>query len=424
MYLVKKRRVLYVVHNHPGVRPGGAETYALELYEAARAADQFEPLFLARTGPPISNTAPPADGRLIHRINGDPHQFFLYTDGADYDRLYGTARDKDFCVHAFADFLRDQQPAIVHFQHTHFLGYDLIQQVKTTLPDARIIYTLHEFLPICHNNGQMVRTHSAERCTEASPARCHECFPDISTAHFFLRERFIQAQFALVDLFLAPSRFLLERFVAWGLPREKIVFEEYGRELIAPRIENHDMRPYNRLGFFGQFSPYKGVDVLLRAAALLASETVDFHLWLHGANLDLQHGKFREEFHSLVETNRIHVTLAGAYGAADVAGLMAAVDWIVVPSIWWENSPLVIQEAFMNRRPVICSNIGGMAEKVAPGANGLHFQVGDPTSLASVLRRAVTTPGLCEELQAGIPAVYPIADSVQRLTGLYEELLR
>ena len=46
---------------------------------------------------------------------------------------------------------------------------------------------------------------------------------------------------------------------------------------------------------------------------------------------------------------------------------MASVDWVVVPSIWWENSPLVIQEAFGYGRPVICSDIGGMAEKVTDG---------------------------------------------------------
>ena len=56
---------------------------------------------------------------------------------------------------------------------------------------------------------------------------------------------------------------------------------------------------------------------------------------------------------------------------------MAEIDWVVVPSIWWENSPLVIQEAFLHGRPVICSDIGGMAEKVRHGVDGLHFRVGD-----------------------------------------------
>ena len=226
---MSKRRILYVAHNHPSVRPGGAETYALELYEAIRTAGQFEPIFLARCGPPMSNMPAPSGGQLLSRVNADPNQYFLYTDHARYDGFYGITKDKDICVEAFGGFLRDQQPEIVHFQHAHLLGYDLIRQVKTTLPDARILYTLHEYLPICHHNGQMLRTNNYELCREESPTRCHECFPGISPQAFFLRKRFIQSHFALVDRFLAPSQFLLERFVEWGIPRDKILFEEYGR---------------------------------------------------------------------------------------------------------------------------------------------------------------------------------------------------
>ena len=64
---------------------------------------------------------------------------------------------------------------------------------------------------------------------------------------------------------------------------------------------------------------------------------------------------------------------------------MGACDFVVVPSIWWENSPIVIQEALAVGRPVICSNIGGMAEKVSPGVAGLHFQVGDAADLARTM---------------------------------------
>jgi hypothetical protein len=72
---------------------------------------------------------------------------------------------------------------------------------------------------------------------------------------------------------------------------------------------------------------------------------------------------------------------------------MGDVDWVVVPSVWWENSPLVIQEAFQRGRPVICSDIGGMAEKVADGVDGLHFRAGDPEALAATIARAATDPG-------------------------------
>ncbi|MEK0451499.1 MAG: hypothetical protein RL088_3767 [Verrucomicrobiota bacterium] len=427
-----KKRILYVAHNHPSVRPGGAEAYALELYEAMKSSPDFEPIFLAKGGPPMANTLAPTDGALISRVNADPNQYFLYTHGKDYDWLHNTSRNKEACVEAFADFLRAYRPEVVHFQHTLFLGYDFIRQVKTTLPNARILYTLHEYLPICHRHGQMLRTNNEELCMEATPRRCAECFPDIAPAAFFLRERFVKSNFALVDQFIAPSRFLLERFVDWGIPREKIIFEEYGRRPQAPEPEVNGERPRNRIGFFGQFTFYKGPHVLLRAIQQLSEDAAqlkrgsraDLHVWLHGANLDLQTGTYQNEFKALVDANRANLTLAGKYQVAEVPRLMANVDWIVVPSLWWENSPLVIQEAFMNKRPVICSDIGGMAEKVVHEKNGLHFRAGDPRSLAAALHRSTTEPGLWSRLRAGIPDIYNITDSVRRLCGIYHDLLK
>ena len=96
---------------------------------------------------------------------------------------------------------------------------------------------------------------------------------------------------------------------------------------------------------------------------------------------------------------------------------------MAVPSIWWENSPLVIQEAFLHGRPVISSDIGGMAEKVTDGIDGLHFRAADPDSLADTIERAVTTPGLWATLRKGIDEIHPMDQHVERLAGLYDELL-
>jgi glycosyltransferase involved in cell wall biosynthesis len=102
---------------------------------------------------------------------------------------------------------------------------------------------------------------------------------------------------------------------------------------------------------------------------------------------------------------------------------MARVDWVVVPSIWWENSPLVIQEAFLCGKPVICSDIGGMAEKVENGVSGIHFRRGDAEHLAEVMKRAAETPTLWQKLRSGIPEVHGMNDHVARLGLIYRELL-
>jgi glycosyltransferase involved in cell wall biosynthesis len=64
---------------------------------------------------------------------------------------------------------------------------------------------------------------------------------------------------------------------------------------------------------------------------------------------------------------------------------MRSVGWVVVPSIWWENSPVVIQEARRAGTPLIVSDIGGMAEKAEAGVDGLHFKRGSPVDLARAM---------------------------------------
>jgi glycosyltransferase involved in cell wall biosynthesis len=264
-----------------------------------------------------------------------------------------------------------------------------------------------------------------ELCDEESPRRCHECFPEYSPQTFFLRKRFIQAQFGLVDLFVAPSAMLRDRYVAWGVPEERILLEDYGRRLpAAPPPDDERVGPRDRLGFFGQLNPYKGIDVLLEAMRRQAPDGgAQATLRVHGANLDLQEHGFRDRVEAMLAETRDRVIVAGEYAPDQVAPLMAAVDWVVVPSVWWENSPLVIQEGFAHGRPVICSDVGGMAEKVADGVNGLHFRVGDPASLAETIGRAVGTPGLWERLRAGIPRPHAMEDHVAVLTAAYERLL-
>ena len=140
-----------------------------------------------------------------------------------------TSRDKSLYTSHYRDFLLAHRPDVVHFQHTLLLGYDMVRATKNVLPDAPIFFTLHEFGAICHRSGQMVRTGTDELCLEESPRRCHECFPEVTPQMFFLRKRFIQSHLSLVDMFLAPSRFLRDRHLDWGIPPEKVRFEEYGR---------------------------------------------------------------------------------------------------------------------------------------------------------------------------------------------------
>ena len=113
----------------------------------------------------------------------------------------------------------------------------------------------------------------------------------------------------------------------------------------------------------------------------------------------------------------------GSYKSPDLPNLMREVDWTIVPSTWWENAPVVIQEAFHHGRPIIASDIGGMAEKVRDGIDGLHFHVCNPESLAEAMTRAIREPELWERLRAGIRPPTVRASAARQHAALFERLL-
>jgi glycosyltransferase involved in cell wall biosynthesis len=177
----------------------------------------------------------------------------------------------------------------------------------------------------------------------------------------------------------------------------------------------------DRFGFFGHVNRFKGSLMLLRASRQLTEAGLAHRVTLNGGAA-YQSKPFIDEFHADLAAAPA-ATYNGPYAPADLPGLMEQVDWVVVPSIWWENAPLVVQEAFRHRRPVICSGVGGTAEMVRDGVDGLHAPVKDPTGLAQVMRTAVETDGLWERLAAAIRPPRSIGDAARDHMDLYQAAL-
>jgi glycosyltransferase involved in cell wall biosynthesis len=301
---------------------------------------------------------------------------------------------------------------------------------RRVLPNAKIVFTFHEFLAICYANGHMVRTLDNSLCNHASPVRCHQCFPSKAPEEFFLREMWIKHHLGSVDIFTVPSRFMIDHFVKWGLSREKIVHVPNGQPDYSVTQTNLDVRrsPRNRFGFFGQLVDSKGIWVILRAVQILRDEGfTDFTVQINGDNLKFASEERREEIaafqknEALLPPGKRIVSFNGSYHVDRIGTLMARVDWCLVPSVWWEAFGLVISEAWMFKRPVIASNAGGPAERITHDVDGLLFQLGDPHALAAAMRRAATEDGLWDRLVAGIKTP-PTRDlMISKYLELYRE---
>lgn len=318
----------------------------------------------------------------------------------------------------FRGLLERFAPTVVHFHHYAHMGLELIREVRKYSPDAPIILTLHEFLAICHAQGQMLKTNGL-LCQKAAPLDCHLCFPDISPQDFFLRELFVKSFLSLVDRFICPSRFLRDRYVVWGLPPEKMVVLENGQPRLTNTTGDEGQPDRTRFVVLGQLSRLKGTLVFLDAVRMLPVRLRKrIRIEIHGS-MQYADEDFKNQVKKCLDGLGDTVRLCGPYRSEDVFDIIRRNGWVVVPSIWWENSPLVIQEAFAACRPVICSNVGGMAEKVRHGENGFHFRVGNAADLALRMEECATKPEIWEELCSRISPPATIEQTVDRLLGIY-----
>lgn len=383
-----KQRILVVSHGHPDFSLGGAEIAAYNLFEAFKKNEDVEETwFLAR-----ADRGRGVTGQIHKRRDNE----YLWEQGVADWHLMKSAHQESVTTW-FVDLLKSLKPTIVHIHHYAHIGLEFIRAIKKYDSNIKVYLTLHEYMAICKHNGQMVKTgKDMKLCSSESFDECRGCFPEHTAEDFWLRKHTFKSTFDLADGFISPSEFLRQRYIDWGINEDDIIVIENGQSdlpPIPPRPLNEG-ETRNRFGFFGQVNPYKGIDVLLESLRLMTKqERESILVEVHGANLETQAGEFQEKIRKLAKKLIKEGCLrwVGPYRPEEQRAKLKEVDWVIVPSIWWENSPMVIQEAFTAGRPLIVSNIGGMAEKVQEGVDGLHFSARNPQSLAKVMLSATST---------------------------------
>lgn len=405
--------VCILAHSHPDFSKGGGEMAAHRQFQAMRAAGR-RAVFVGACDVGTQYAAQ----RPIEQVMAHGEDDYVYSfAGMAEDRL---GWDDPYQRRVMVEFLAGLGAEVYHFHHYWRLGVDLIHDLMEARPDARFVMTLHEMLAICLHHGQMVKTRSRELCRRESPLNCLACFPDQTLERFAFRKAALLAVLRRFDHLIFPSRFIRERYEAWGLRgRPASVLENYlGDELLAlPRRPGDATRLAPRFGFFGQPTAFKGLDVLLRALPLALRDNPAITVSVFGAEREDALRLF-PVLEPAIEAAGQNLTFAGRYDPLESVELMRSVGWVVVPSIWWENSPVVIQEARRAGTPLIVSDIGGMAEKVEAGVDGLHFKRGSPVDLARALLDAAE-PVRREHFGASVRDVIGRAEFLAGLDAAY-----
>jgi len=214
---------------------------------------------------------------------------------------------------------------------------------------------------------------------------------------------------------ICPTEFVRSIFSRWGLPKEKVRLIEHG---IEPPTDSLPGRTKDGLNFLylGGIAWQKGLHTLIQAFQSLGS--VPATLTICG---DEQ--AFPDYARALREmVGDPSITFQGLIPRSQLWSTLAQADVVVIPSLWYEVSPLVVEEAFAAGVPVIASGIGALAEKVRHGVDGFLFPPGNVAHLSQLLREIVANPSILEGLRNNIQPVKTLEEHMGEIEAVYARL--
>ncbi len=240
------------------------------------------------------------------------------------------------------------------------------------------------------------------------------------------RPEFLKNSANTLAKILVPTKLMRDIFVENGIDSRLIKHVPFGID--TSKLENHQKKkpsPLVRIGYIGTFFEHKGVDLLIEAFLGLPEKlATEAELKLYGSV---------EQFPQYVETLKSLVSKAGAAGASvsflgtfpndQLGSILEEIDVLVVPSRWYENTPLVMQSALATLTPLIVTDLGGMSELVKHGENGLLFKLNDYHSLQQQLTAVLEDRDLLAKFSYNIKPERTVGEMVDDIESVYEELL-
>jgi glycosyltransferase involved in cell wall biosynthesis len=319
------------------------------------------------------------------------------------------------------NLIRRERPRIAHVHNT-FVQISPAVFSACRKEGVPVVQTLHNFRLVCPAATLFREGTVCEKCLDSGlwQGVRHRCYRDSFTATaaaalMLTVHRTARTWSDGVTGYIALTQFSKRKFVAGGLPKEKIH--------VKPNFVAPEGGPKECLGDFavyvGRLSPEKGVQTLLRA-------------WCHlRISIPLQvigDGPLRAELEQIASQSNIsNVVFTGRLSSEETRSRIRQARLLILPSQCYENFPMTVVEAFSCGTPVVCSRLGAMQEIVTDHANGLHFTPGRPEELARTMEwawshpqqvRSMGTAARCEYEQK-----YTAGQNYHALMAIYEQVL-
>jgi glycosyltransferase involved in cell wall biosynthesis len=290
----------------------------------------------------------------------------------------------------FAALLDETYPDIIHLQNfrRHLTFSILPEAVKRNIP---VVFTAHDYDPICPNSLLFASREVCEVCAgghyyRALGVRCKED-SFVGTVPIVLEGTFTKWRryYRHIDTIITPSDFLRNKLIEYGFDAGKVV-------TVNNFIDASAYQPaYGGNGFiyYGRLATEKGLESLIEAACRVPETAV----------MIAGDGPIRESLEQLcLKLGCRNVEFLGYVERGELLGIVRGTGGVVMPSVWYENFPYSVLEAFALGKPVIASSMGGMPEMVKEGETGSLFGAGDALALSAKMKYFHTNVDAVEKM--------------------------
>jgi glycosyltransferase involved in cell wall biosynthesis len=390
----------------------GTEVYLFELMELMRAEGHEVALF---------SMADPRGEPTAYDRHFVPHIDFKGKGGwLENARRAGHAIYSTDARRRMRAMIAEFRPDVAHVRNIyHHLSPSILWELKAQ--KVPVLYHLNDFKILCPSYNLVSQGEACEACKGGAFRHVvsTKCYPGLGARMMLATEAYVHSWLGTyrkcVDLFLAPSQFVRDKFVEHGWEGDKFAVLPHFQQIHPLRDSQSASGP---LLYFGRLSAEKGVDDLLRSMQKVP------HMSLIVAGDGPQRGELQELAVSLELTN---VEFVGHVGQAERDALIARSRFTVLPSRAYETLGKTILESYAEGRAVVASDLGSRRELIDEGETGLLYRAGDVDELAGVIHALGSMPELAEKMgRAGREMVrrrYTPDGHYQKLLSLYEGLV-
>ncbi len=421
------------LHHFPPEYTGGAENRA---YRTARELiDRGHDVQVVS----VENIQQPASMDLYYKneiYRGVPiRRLFFDLESAPNKRIW--EYDNRWIGEHFLQLMRTEAPDLFHLMSGYLITASplrIAQSLKIpTVVSLTDFWFLCPRITMLRSNGEIstlpIEASRCVRCLHEEKRRYRwpgKVFPSLSDFYWRLRtgevseiekrQSFLIETLNQTNKLISPSKFLRSVYIEAGVDPERIDFSRQGCDFLhlSDRELSKTYSDKLRLAYIGGITEHKGLHVLIEALSYIKNDDIDVKIY---GNLNVAERYSRKLINSAVNDRRIE--FCGRFQPDDLSKIHESIDVLIVPSVWYENSPNVILEAFALKTPVIASNLGGMAELIVDGQNGFVFEVGDAEHLAEKIKELINHPEILASLQDGILPLRSQRTEIDDLETIY-----